>query len=62
MVQTRRMSPKIGVQVSRVDIRKIEDASFAPICQAWLDHNVMAVAGQDPTIDDFLAYTRRRNH
>ena len=43
MVQIRRMGPKIGVQVSGVDVRKLDDASFAPIYQAWLDHNVMVV-------------------
>ncbi len=59
MVQIRRMGAKIGVQVSDVDVRKLDDASFAPIYQAWLDHNVMVVTGQDLTIDEFLAYSRR---
>jgi taurine dioxygenase len=59
MVQIRRMGAQIGVQVSGVDVRKLDDASFAPIYQAWLDHNVMVVTGQDLTIDEFLAYSRR---
>ena len=59
MVQIRRMGAKIGVQVSDVDVRKLDDAGFAPIYQAWLDHNVMVVTGQNLTIDEFLVYSRR---
>ncbi|HEY8288869.1 MAG TPA: TauD/TfdA family dioxygenase, partial [Acetobacteraceae bacterium] len=33
--------------------------AFAPIYQAWLDHNVLVVKGQDLAIDDFLDYSRR---
>jgi len=59
MVQIRKMGPQIGVQVSDVDVRTLDDAGFAPIYQAWLDHNVLVVTGQDLTIDDFLRYSRR---
>ena len=59
MVQIRKMGPQIGVQVSGVDVKTLDDAGFAPIYQAWLDHNVLVVTGQDLTIDDFLRYSRR---
>lgn len=59
MVQIRRMGPKIGVEVSGVDVKTLDDAGFAPIYQAWLDHNILVVTGQDLTIDDFLRYSRR---
>src|SRR6185295_17703498 len=59
MVQIRRMGPQIGVQVSGVDVKTLDDAGFAPIYQAWLDHNILVVTGQDLTIDDFLRYSRR---
>jgi alpha-ketoglutarate-dependent taurine dioxygenase len=53
------MGPQIGVEVSGVDVRTLDDAGFAPIYQAWLDHNVLVVTGQELTIDDFLRYSRR---
>jgi alpha-ketoglutarate-dependent taurine dioxygenase len=59
MVQIRRMGPQIGVEVSGVDVRTLDDAGFAPIYQAWLDHNVLVVTGQELTIDDFIHYSRR---
>ena len=42
--------------------RRREDAGrcgFAPIYQAWLDHNVIVVRDQELTIPEFLAYSRR---
>src|SRR6185437_8481887 len=59
MMQIRKMGPQIGIEVSGVDVRALDDADFAPIYQAWLDHNVLVVKGQNLTIDDFLAYSRR---
>ena len=59
MVQIRRMGPQIGVEVTGVDVRTLDDAGFAPIYQAWLDHNVMVVRDQELTIEEFLAYSRR---
>ncbi len=59
MVQIRRMGPQIGVEVTGVDVKTLDDAGFAPIYQAWLDHNVMVVRDQELTIDDFLRYSRR---
>ncbi len=62
MVQIRRMGPQIGVEVSGVDVRTLDDAGFAPIYQAWLDHNVLVVTGQELTIPEFLRYSRRFGH
>lgn len=59
MVQIRQVGPHIGVEVSGVDLRELDEAGFATIYQAWLDHNVMVVKDQDLTIDQFLAYSRR---
>jgi taurine dioxygenase len=59
MVQIRQMGPRIGVEVSGVDLRTVDEAGFAPIYQAWLDHNVLVVTGQELTIHEFLAYSRR---
>ncbi|MEA2787650.1 MAG: taurine dioxygenase, partial [Acetobacteraceae bacterium] len=59
MVEIRQVGPRIGVEVSGVDLRTVDDSKFAPIYQAWLDHNVLVVTGQDLTIQEFLAYSRR---
>jgi taurine dioxygenase len=62
MVQIRPLGPQIGVEVSGVDVRTLDDASFAPIYQAWLNHNVLVVTGQELTIPEFLRYSRRFGH
>ena len=62
MVQIRRMGPQIGVEVSGVDVRTLDDAGFAPIYQAWIDHNVLVVTGQELTIPEFLRYSDRFGH
>src|SRR6201981_4260197 len=59
MVEIRPMGPQIGVEVSGVDVRTLDDAGFAPIYQAWLDYNILCVRDQDLTIPEFVAYSRR---
>ncbi|MGE0419492.1 MAG: TauD/TfdA dioxygenase family protein, partial [Acetobacteraceae bacterium] len=58
-MQIRPVGPMIGVEVSGVDLKTISDSDFARVYQAWLDHNVLVVTGQDLAIPDFLAYSRR---
>ena len=59
MVEIRRMGPQIGVEVTGVDVKALDDESFAPIYQAWLDCNVLVVRDQELEIPDFLHYSRR---
>jgi alpha-ketoglutarate-dependent taurine dioxygenase len=59
MLQVRPLGPQIGVEVSGIDVRTLDDAGFAAIYQAWLARNVLVVTGQSLTIDQFLAYSRR---
>jgi putative 2-oxoglutarate oxygenase len=59
MVEIRRLGPQIGVEVTDVDVKTLDDAGFAPIYQAWLDYNVLVVRNQELEIEDFLAYSRR---
>jgi taurine dioxygenase len=58
-IQVRRLGSQIGAEVTGVDVRRLDDAGFAIVYQAWLDHNVLVVPGQELTIDDFLRYSRR---
>ena len=59
MVEIRRMGPQIGVEVTGVDIKTLDDSGFAPIYQAWLDCNILVVRDQELEIHDFLHYSRR---
>ena len=59
MMQIRRMGPQVGVEVTGVDVKTLDDAGFAPIYQAWLDHNVLVVRDQSLKIEEFLRYSRR---
>jgi alpha-ketoglutarate-dependent taurine dioxygenase len=59
MVEIRRMGPQIGVEVTGVDVKALDDAGFAPIYQAWLDYNILVVRDQELEIRDFLRYSRR---
>jgi taurine dioxygenase len=59
MVEIRRMGPQIGVEVTGVDVKTLDDSGFAPIYRAWLDYNILVVRDQELEIRDFLYYSRR---
>ena len=59
MIEVRRLGKQIGAEIHGVDVKTLDDAGFAAIYRAWLDHNVVVVPGQDLEIDDFLRYSRR---
>ena len=58
-MEVKKLGPRIGVAVRDVNVKTLDDASFAPIYQAWLDYNILVVPDQELTIEDFLAYSRR---
>ena len=58
-MEIRQLGPQVGAEVSGVDVKTIDDATFAAMYRAWLDHNVLVVVGQELEIDDFLRYSRR---
>jgi taurine dioxygenase len=59
MIEIRRLGPEIGAEIVGVDVKRLDDATFAAIYRAWLDSGVIAVRGQELQIEDFLAYSRR---
>jgi hypothetical protein len=59
MVEIHRMGPQIGVEVTGVDVKTLDDSGFAPIYRAWLDCNILVVRDQELEIQDFLHYSRR---
>jgi taurine dioxygenase len=59
MATVRRLGEKIGVEVSGIDVKKLDDAGFAEVYRAWLSANVMVIPDQELEIDDFLRYSQR---
>jgi taurine dioxygenase len=59
MMEIRPLGPQIGVEIRGVDVKALDEAGFARIYRAWLDHNVAVVPDQDLSIEEFLRYSRR---
>jgi taurine dioxygenase len=59
MIEVRPLGRQIAVEARGVDVRTLDDAGFATLYRAWLDHNVLVVPGQELTIEEFLHYSRR---
>jgi taurine dioxygenase len=49
----------LGAEVRGVDLRSIDDATYATIYQAWLDHAVVLFRDQQLTDSDLIAFSRR---
>src|SRR5262249_44776878 len=58
-MEIRQLGESIGAEIVGVDVRTANDEAFARIYRAWLDYSVLAVRGQELTIEEFLAYSRR---
>jgi taurine dioxygenase len=59
MVEIRRAAPKIGAEIVGVDVRNLDDATFNDIYNAFLDHIVIVVRGQQLEPADFLGFAGR---
>ena len=46
----------LGAEILGVDLRSIDDATFRALYQAWLDHSVVLVRGQQLSDDDLIAF------
>ena len=49
----------LGAEVQEVDLRALDDETFAAIYRAWLDYQVLLVRDQTLTDDDLVAFSRR---
>ncbi|MBI3516059.1 MAG: TauD/TfdA family dioxygenase, partial [Proteobacteria bacterium] len=58
-VRVTRVSAALGAEVSGVDLRRVDDALFALIHRAWVDHQVLLFRGQSLSDDDLIAFSRR---
>ena len=58
-MEIRRLGQQIGTEIRGVDVKTLDDATFATMYRAWLDGNILVVRDQELEIDDFLRYSRR---
>jgi alpha-ketoglutarate-dependent taurine dioxygenase len=49
----------LGAEVDGIDLRRITDADFAAVYQAWLEHSVLLFRGQTLDDDGLIAFSRR---
>ena len=53
------LTQAVGAEVSGVDLRRLDDDTFATIKGAWDRHSVLLFRGQTLSDDDLLAFSRR---
>jgi len=53
------LTPALGAEVSGIELRRLDDATFAAIKAAWDRHSVLLFRGQSLGDDDLLAFSRR---
>jgi len=58
-IEIRPTGAALGAEIQGVDLRRIDDALFERIHQAWLDHSVLLFRGQTLADDDLIAFSRR---
>lgn len=49
----------LGAEITGVDLRKLDDATFARLLQAWHDYSVLLARGQTLSDQDLIAFSRR---
>ena len=54
-----RITPPVGAEVTEVDLNTIDDAQFAEIHTAFLDHSVLVFRDQDLDPEAHLSFARR---
>jgi taurine dioxygenase len=60
MIDVRPLSPTIGAEVSGIDLRDVpDDATFAELDKAFMDHKVLFFRDQAITSDQHVAFCRR---
>jgi len=52
-------APRLGAEITGVDLRAVDDMAFAIIHQAWIDHQVLLFRGQHLNDQDLIAFSRR---
>ena len=55
MVEIRALTPTIGAEIIGVDVRALDEDTFARIHDAFLEHIVIAIRDQELTLEEFVA-------
>ena len=58
-MEIRKLSPTIGAEITKVDLRSLDDATFENIRGALHEHQVLAIRDQHLSPADQLAFSRR---
>jgi taurine dioxygenase len=58
-LQVIRTPAPLGSEILGVDLRSVDDALFAEIYRAWLDHSVLLFRNQRLSDTDLIAFSRR---
>jgi taurine dioxygenase len=58
-IEIRRLGPQVGAEVTGVDVRTMDDATFNVMYRTWLDSNVLVVRDQHLDMQEYLRYSRR---
>jgi taurine dioxygenase len=55
----RLVGEQIGAEITGIDIKTMDEATWRQVYQTWLDHNVIVVRDQELGIEDFYNYSLR---
>ena len=58
-VTVRPVTSAVGAEILGADLRKLGDADFRAIQEAWYGHSMILLRGQQLSDDDLLAFSRR---
>jgi taurine dioxygenase len=58
-MEVRKLGASLGAEIAGVDVRRMDDATFAALREAFLVHHVLAVRDQHIAPADQLAFSRR---
>lgn len=59
MVNIIKASPKIGAEIMGVDIKTMDDATFGEVYEAFLNHIVIVIRGQQLNEQEFMDFSSR---
>jgi len=58
-IEIRSLGPQVGAEVTGVDVRTMDDATFDLMYRTWLASNVLVVRDQQLDMEQYLRYSRR---
>ena len=59
MVNVVKAAPKIGAEIQGVNVKAMDEATFRIVYQAFLDHIVIVIRGQELNEEDFMNFSSR---